>query len=76
MKIKRMIMLAFIFFICWHLNGQEEITIRIKEGMPMIPVALPDFQFTETSLPNHEIKSLIYETLWKDLEFSRVFKMV
>ena len=76
MKIKRTILSVFIFFICAQLSSQEEITIRIKEGMPMIPVALPDFQFTEASLPNSEIKNLIYETLWKDLEFSRVFKLV
>jgi TolB protein len=67
---------AFVFFMAAPLAGQEEITIRIKEGMPMIPVAMPDFQFAEKSLPNNEIKNLIYETLWKDLEFSQVFKLV
>lgn len=57
-------------------SGQEEITIRIKEGMPMIPVALPEFQSPDSSRPNTEIKNLIHETLWRDLEFSRVFKLV
>ena len=77
MKTKSIALLAaFMLFSGMQLFGQEEITIRIKEGMPMIPVALPDFQFTETSLPDSETRSVIYETLWKDLEFSRVFKLV
>ena len=72
----KIIFAAFVLLINVLLGGQEEITIRIKEGMPMIPVALPDFQISETSQPNNEIKNTIYETLWKDLEFSRVFKLV
>jgi TolB protein len=76
MNRKSIILAALVLLAGALASGQEEITIRIKEGMPMIPVALPDFQFTESSLPNNEIKSLIYETLWRDLEFSRVFKLV
>jgi len=76
MKKLQCVIAAFAFLSSAALAGQEEITIRIKEGMPMIPVAMPDFQLTEKSLPNNEIKNLIHETLWKDLEFSRVFKMV
>ncbi|MCX6557457.1 MAG: Tol-Pal system beta propeller repeat protein TolB [Candidatus Aminicenantes bacterium] len=76
MKRKFIILAALVLLASTLVSGQEEITIRIKEGMPMIPVALPDFQFTEASLPNNEIKSLIYETLWRDLEYSRVFKLV
>lgn len=57
------------------LAGQEEITIRIREGMPMIPVALPPFQL-DAAAQGSEAAAALYETLWNDLEFSRVFKMV
>ena len=70
------ILATAILLVSSFLGGQEEITIRIKEGMPMIPVALPDFQISDKSLPNMEIKNSIYETLWQDLEFSLVFKLV
>jgi TolB protein len=76
MKNKKLILAAFVLSIGILLGGQEEITIRIREGMPMIPVALPDFQVTGMVQPNDEINRMIYETLWKDLEFSRVFKLV
>jgi TolB protein len=76
MKTLHTVLAALVFLFSTALAGQEEITIRIKEGMPMIPVAMPDFQITGKSLPDDEIKSMIYETLWKDLEFSRVFKLV
>ena len=76
MKKMKTMLAVFIFFTSAFLGGQEEITIRIREGMPMIPVALPDFQVTGVAQPNNEIRNLIYETLWNDLEFSRVFKLV
>ncbi|MBN2399357.1 MAG: Tol-Pal system beta propeller repeat protein TolB [Candidatus Aminicenantes bacterium] len=76
MKSTKITMAAFLFLFSLSLAGQEEITIRIREGMPMIPVAMPGFQLTDKSLPGNDIVSTIYETLWKDLEFSRVFKMV
>lgn len=67
---------ALLLLFAAFLGGQDEITIRIREGMPMIPVALPDFQVTGAAQPNSEIKNGVYETLWADLEFSRVFKLV
>ena len=58
------------------LLGQEEVTIRITEGMPMIPVAMPAFQFSEAAEQKTDVLNTVYETLWKDLEFSRIFRMV
>ncbi len=66
----------FACLLAWQAYGQEEVTIRIKEGMPMIPVAMPEFQPGDASAAKNEIHNSIYETLWKDLEFSRIFKMV
>jgi TolB protein len=58
------------------LSGQDEITIRIKEGMPMVPVAMPAFQVSGAAAAKGDVAALLYETLWRDLEFSRIFKMV
>jgi len=76
MRICRTVLCLSICLLSWHLPCQEEITIRIKEGMPMIPVAMPEFELSEAAAQKSEIKSTIYETMWKDLEFSRIFKMV
>ncbi len=58
------------------LFSQQEVRIRIMEGMPMIPVAFPVFPFAANSLIDNELKHEIYEVLWNDLEYSRVFKLV
>ncbi len=59
-----------------HLTSQQEVWIGIKEGMPMIPLALPDLNFTSSSVVDEEVKKELYETLWSDLEFSRVFNLI
>jgi len=56
--------------------SQQEVRIRITEGMPMIPVALPDFQSNEKSAADEKTKTDIYQVLWNDLKYSRVFKLV
>lgn len=58
------------------LFSQKEVRLGIKEGMPIIPVALPEFSFSNKSLVNNEVKNEIYEVLWKDLDYSRVFKLI
>ncbi|MCK5056764.1 MAG: Tol-Pal system beta propeller repeat protein TolB [Candidatus Aminicenantes bacterium] len=58
------------------LPAQQEVRIRIREGMPMIPVALPEFHFIENSIRDNELKNELYDVLWKDLRYSRVFKLV
>lgn len=68
-------LLLAVALLGWPLPGQEEITIRIREGMPMIPVALPPFQL-DAAAKQGEAAGALYETLWGDLEFSRVFKLV
>ncbi len=55
---------------------QQEIWVGVKEGMPMIPVALPEFHFIEKSVIDDEIRKELYNTLWQDLHFSRVFKLI
>lgn len=72
-----MLIIGFIIGILpKNLYSQQEVRIRIRDGMPMIPVALPDFAFTKDSVIDESVKKEIYETLWNDLKFSRVFKLI
>ncbi len=80
---KKTTLLSFIIFVAVvfifavsTLSSQQEVRIRIREGMPMIPVALPDFHFARNSLLDNAIKGEMYETLWSDLGYSRVFKLI
>ncbi len=73
---RRTCLLLLVMLAVCTLHGQDEITIRIKEGMPMIPVAMPAFQLNELAKQKTEVPGTVYETLWKDLEFSRIFRMV
>jgi TolB protein len=58
------------------LNAQQEVRIQITEGMPLIPVALPEFTMSKTSEPDETARQEIYRVLWDDLNYSRVFKLV
>jgi len=56
-----------------HLYGQQEVRLSISEGMPMVPVALPEFFGDENA---DDVKNELYQVLWNDLHYSRVFKLV
>lgn len=58
------------------LNAQQEVTIRITEGLPMIPVAIPDFTMKQNTTDAEEIKRVLTQVLSDDLQYSRVFKLV
>lgn len=58
------------------LNAQKEVRIRISEGMPMIPVALPAFNLKGDPATAAPARDEILQVLWNDLSYSRVFKLV
>lgn len=58
------------------LTAQQEVHISIREGMPMVPVALPEFQFTPNSVVDQAIRDEMYTVLWNDLDYSRIFKLI
>lgn len=70
------LLLLFVVVPAFHVSGQQEVWVGIKDGMAMVPVALPDFHFTEKSVMDSDLKQEIYKTLWDDLNFSRVFKLI
>lgn len=69
-------LLLFLLTGITSLFAQQEVRIRIREGMPTIPVALPDFHFTANSIKDETLKKEIANVLWNDLKYSRVFKLV
>jgi TolB protein len=56
--------------------AQDVVKVRITEGMPMIPVAIPGFHLREASVPDESTKQEIYQVLHDDLKYSRVFHVV
>lgn len=58
-----------------ELQGQQDIHISIDQGMPMAPVAMPEFHFAPGSIPDQETKNSLHQIMWNDLSYSRVFKL-
>lgn len=73
---------VLIFILLWLISSsfklfcQQEVWVGIKDGMAMVPIALPDFHFTKKSVQDSELRQEIYNILWQDLDFSRVFKLI
>jgi TolB protein len=55
------------------LNAQREVVMTIREGMPVIPVAVPAFIATDSSAEAKQAASDLREVLKADLSYSRVF---
>lgn len=66
----------FIILGALSIHPQQEVVISIKDGMPAIPLALPDF-IAQSSSP--EIKTYgkeLHRIISDDLEYSRVFQLL
>ncbi len=74
---KKVTLFTIVFFLFISLGAQEEVHITIKDGIARIPVALPEFHVKNEITPKAAalVKEL-YTTLWNDLEYSRVFRLV
>jgi len=55
---------------------QQEVVLTIKDGMPMIPVALPDFALRAQAPAVRDAAAVIAKVLEADLKFSRVFQLL
>jgi len=69
---------AFIFFLLGiifisPLYPQQEVVMRIKEGMPIIPVAVPEIVIAADSPELNSAASTLREVIISDLKYSRVF---
>lgn len=71
-----MILLALILIFAKILVSQQEVIIKIREGVSLIPVAIPEFIVKDKNSGTYDCARIIHRTLWEDLEFSRVFSLV
>ncbi len=54
--------------------AQQEVTIRIKGGIPAITIAVPDFEVKVKTAEGRKAAQTIFQVFNNDLAFSRVFQ--
>jgi TolB protein len=55
---------------------QQEVVLTIKEGMPAIPLALPEFKAHSSSAEAAEAARQLRQIMSDDLKYSRVFQLL
>lgn len=55
------------------LHPQQEVVLTIKDGMPVIPLAIPKFIAHDSSLKTQTATETLHQVISADLKFSRVF---
>ncbi|TET73592.1 MAG: Tol-Pal system beta propeller repeat protein TolB [Candidatus Aminicenantes bacterium] len=77
MKIKWILLGGIIIFLAvLILHPQQEVVISIKEGMPAIPLALPDFMVRSSSPETKALAQELHKIISDDLKYSRVFQLL
>lgn len=76
MKAIRSIAAGLFFLAGAALFGQQEVVLTIREGMPLIPFALPEFTVRATAAEGRAAAAEIQQVLGADLKFSRVFQLL
>lgn len=67
-KLLFFLLLGVLFF------GQQEVTIRIKGGIPAINIAVPEFEIKVSTPKLKKAAQEVFEVFNNDLAFSRVFQ--
>ncbi len=71
---KKIITLACLFLVSnFILHPQQEVVMSIKEGMPLIQVAIPKFSVKDTSPEAKDAADILYKVISDDLKYSRIF---
>jgi TolB protein len=65
---------TFLLAVVLLLPAQQEVYLSIREGMPAIPLAIPEFTIHDSSPNNQEAAKDIHQTLQADLKYSRIFQ--
>ena len=77
MKTKWILLGGIIIFLAvLILHPQQEVVISIKEGMPAIPLALPDFIARSSSPETKAVAQELHQIISDDLKYSRVFQLL
>lgn len=70
-------LILFVLLLFFILSGnsfpQQEVYIRITEGMPAIPLALPQFIAKDQSPETASAAKILHEVVAADVKYSRVF---
>ncbi len=75
MKFRRILLTAFSFLLtAFVVFPQQEVVIKISEGMPAIPFAIPKF-ITHSPQAGAAAEE-VYQALYADLKFSRIFQLL
>ena len=53
--------------------AQQEVVMSIREGMPVIPIAIPEFVSPDSSQDAKNIATTLREIIIADLKYSRIF---
>ena len=56
--------------------AQQEVVLKISEGMPMIPLALPEFVVRSASPLAQSAAQEIHQVLGDDVKYSRIFQLL
>lgn len=56
--------------------AQQEVVLKISEGMPMIPLALPEFIVRSASPQAQAAAAEIHQVLADDVKYSRIFQLL
>jgi len=76
-KAKKTVFFGILFLgAAWTFFSQQEVVITIKEGMPAIPLALPDFTTRSSSPALKEAAAEIRQVLENDLKYTRIFQLL
>ena len=77
MKTKWILLGGIIIFLAvLILHPQQEVVISIKQGMPAIPLALPDFMVRSSSPETKAVAQELHQIISDDLKYSRVFQLL
>lgn len=77
MKTKWILLGGIIIFLAvLILHPQQEVVISIKEGMPAIPLALPDFIVLSSSPESKAVAQELHQIISDDLKYSQVFQLL
>jgi len=70
---KRLLFVVLLLTLAAGLSAQQEFRLRITEGMPVIPIAIPKFTLKNTDPAVQEAAETLRSVVKADLKYSRIF---
>ncbi len=74
-KTRLFLVTSFVFLLSLLLLPQQEVYITLREGVPAISIAVPDFIASSSARAGEAAKE-IYQVISDDLSYSRIFQLV